>query len=70
MPKNPGEMTDQRRIDPSRVAGAMLVEHCDVPDGMTLCEWRRETARQAAERAAAERAVRRGVLRRVLRRAA
>ena len=29
------------RIDASRAHGALLVEHCDVPVGMTLCEWRR-----------------------------
>jgi hypothetical protein len=34
-------MTTTGRFDPSRAPGALLVEHCDIPDGMTLCEWRR-----------------------------
>ena len=59
-------MTDprSRRIDPSRVEGAMLIEHCDVPADMTLCEWRRQ---QAAARAASRR---RSWVKRVLKRAA
>ena len=60
-----GEMTQPKpRINAAAATGAMQVEHCDVPEDMTLCEWRRATARKAAE----ER--RRPLLRRVLRRAA
>jgi hypothetical protein len=63
-------MTERRQIDPSRVTGALQTEHCDIPEGMTLAEWRRL---ERAERAAASKRrggpVRRG-LRRVLRRAA
>ena len=33
-----------RRLDPSRAPGAMQVEQCDVPVGMTLDEWRRHCA--------------------------
>ena len=66
-------MTERRRIDPSRVTGALMTEHCDIPDGMTLLEWRRLECADRAQRAAAAKAegsaVRRG-LRRVLRRAA
>jgi hypothetical protein len=66
-------MTERRRIDPSRVTGALQTEHCDIPDGMTLAEWRRLERTERAERAAAAKRqggpVRRG-LRRVLRRAA
>lgn len=62
-------MTERRRIDPSRVAGALMTEHCDIPEGMTVREWRR--TEHAQRRAAKTQAgpVRRG-LRRVLRRAA
>jgi hypothetical protein len=64
-PINEGAMTE-RRIEPARVTGALMTEHCDVPAGMTLADWRRETARERrAERAAAGRP---GPLRRLLRR--
>ena len=64
-------MTERRRIDPSRVTGALMTEHCDIPDGMTLLEYRRALCaeRQAAAAKAQAGPVRRG-LRRVLRRAA
>lgn len=68
---HPGEMTD-RHIDPSRVPGAFMIEHCDIPVGMTLCEWRRESSARRAESDAAKprrHPVRQG-LARVLRRAA
>jgi hypothetical protein len=54
-----------RRIDPSRTAGALQVEHCDIPGDLTLAEWRRECRVAAAE---AVRATREGhpVLRRRL----
>ena len=35
------------RIDAARASGAMLVEHCDVPAGMTLVEWRRASRAEA-----------------------
>jgi hypothetical protein len=55
------------RFDATQAAGAILVEHCDIPDGMTISEWR--TVRAAEQRAARE-ACRseRGLLRRALRR--
>jgi hypothetical protein len=53
------------RLDASHAPGAILVEHCDVPVGMTLGEWRR---RCAQERRAAATASRGGVMRRGLRR--
>ena len=41
----PDEMTQPTpRIQAALASGAMLVEHCDVPEGLTLCEWRRSTA--------------------------
>ena len=57
----------QDRFDATRASGALLVEHCDIPDGMTLGEWRTNCA---AERRAAADAARsgHGRLRRVLRR--
>jgi hypothetical protein len=30
-----------RRLDAVRATGALHVEHCDVPEEMTLDEWRR-----------------------------
>ena len=45
-------MSPSRRIDPSRAAGALQVEHCDIPADMTLGEWRRQCT--AEQRAAAE----------------
>jgi hypothetical protein len=58
------EMTEPRpRIQAALATGAMLVEHCDVPEGQTLCEWRRATA-------AATPPKRRPLLRRVFGRAA
>ena len=55
------------RFDASQATGAMLVEHCDIPAGMTIAEWR--TVRAAEHRAERE-ACRgdRGLLRRALRR--
>jgi len=47
-----------RRIDPARTAGALQTEHCDIPDGLTLAEWRRECRAAAAETARATRAAR------------
>ena len=44
-----------RRIDPSRTAGALQVEHCDIPGDLTLNEWRRECRVAAAEAARATR---------------
>jgi hypothetical protein len=44
-----------RRIDPSRTAGALQVEHCDVPGDLTLDEWRRECRAAAAKAARATR---------------
>ena len=44
-----------RRIDPSRTAGALQVEHCDIPADLTLTEWRRECRLAAAEAARATR---------------
>ena len=35
------------RIQAVRATGAMMVEHCDVPQDMTLCEWRRAKAASA-----------------------
>ncbi len=57
-----------RRLDARSAPGALQIEHCDVPDGMTLGEWRRSCA--AARRAADERdaaAPKRRGLRRLLR---
>ena len=53
------------RFDATRASGAMLVEHCDIPVGMTIGEWR---AAAAAERRAARDKQRsaRKTLRRVL----
>ncbi len=34
-------MTTTGGFDPSSATGALLVEHCDIPVGMTLTEWRR-----------------------------
>jgi hypothetical protein len=36
----------------AQATGALLVEHCDIPDGMTITEWR--TARAAEQRAERE----------------
>ena len=59
-----GEMTEPKpRIQAALATGAMQVEHCDIPEGLTLCEWRKAKAAQAQER-------RRPLLRRVFRRAA
>ena len=56
-----------RRFDAAHAAGAMLVEHCDIPADMTIGQWR---AVCAAERRAARTAQGglRGTIRRVLRR--
>ena len=54
------------RLDVLQAAGALHVEHCDVPVEMTLGEWRRHCADQQR----AETTQKRGKLRRVLRRAA
>ena len=57
----------QPRFDATRAPGAILVEHCDIPDGMTISEWR--TACAAERRADREAGVAgRGFLRRALRR--
>ena len=53
------------RLDASSAPGAFQVEHCDVPQDMTLGEWRRHCAN---ERRAAAGASRPGPLRRGLRR--
>jgi len=50
------------RIQAVHATGAMLVEHCDVPEHMTLCEWRRAKAARPEQP--------RGLISRVLRRAA
>jgi hypothetical protein len=50
------------RIQAVHATGAMLVEHCDVPEHMTLGEWRRANAAGQKQR--------RGLVSRVLRRAA
>ena len=61
MPRD--EMTEPTpRIQAVHATGAMLVEHCDVPEHMTLCEWRRAKAAAQEQR--------RGFLAKVLRRAA
>jgi hypothetical protein len=58
------EMTEPTpRVKAVRAAGAMQVEHCDIPEEMTLCEWRKAKAVQVERR-------RRPLLRRVFRRAA
>ena len=44
----------QHRFDARQASGALLVEHCDIPDGMTLGEWRAACA--AERRATAEHA--------------
>ncbi len=64
-------MTERRPFDPSRAHGALLVEHCDVPDGMTLCDYRRQScaARRASAGRAAEDRGGRGPVLRGLRRA-
>lgn len=48
-------MTDPKpqRFDATKASGAMQVEACDVPVGMTLGEWRAATA--AERRSAAKR---------------
>ena len=46
-----GEMSERRRFDATRAAGALRTEHCDIPLGMTLGEWR--TACAARDRAEA-----------------
>ena len=38
--------TNLPRLDPSSAPGALLVEHSDVPLGMTLGEWRRHCAQE------------------------
>jgi hypothetical protein len=60
--------TTLTRIDATQAAGALLVEECDVPEGMTLAQWRAsETAhRRSAERE--RRGARRGLARLRLRR--
>jgi hypothetical protein len=49
------DMTDPKppRFDATRASGAMKVEACDIPDGMTIREWRSFSAderRKAAKR--------------------
>ena len=57
-------MTEPKpRIKAIAATGAMQVEHCDIPEEMTLCEWRRAKAAAAPQR-------RRPLLRRVFNRAA
>ncbi len=41
-------MTEPRRIDVTRAHGALLIEHCDIPADMTLCEYRRQRAAEQA----------------------
>ncbi len=38
-------MTTTGEFRAATAPGALLVEHCDIPDGMTLCEWRRHGGR-------------------------
>ena len=60
----PDEMNEPTpRVKAASAPGAMQVEHCDVPEDMTLCEWRRA-------KAAAQGTRRRPLLQRVFRRAA
>ena len=44
-------MSDKPRFDAARATGALRTEHCDIPAGMTLGEWRLACA--ADRRAAA-----------------
>ena len=60
-------MSDQRRFDASRAAGALHSEHCDIPDGMTLGEWRTASAASRREDAPPRRSLL-GGLRAALRR--
>ena len=48
---------NRRRVDARSAAGALQIEHCDVPADMTLGEWRRSCAaeRREAELAAPKR---------------
>ena len=58
------EMTQPTpRVKAVTAPGALLVEHCDVPADMTLCEWRRATSSERPPR-------RRPLLQRVFGRAA
>lgn len=52
-----------RRIDPARVAGALQVEHCDIPAELTLTEWRRQCGAEQRQAATAKAAARRRPLR-------
>ena len=63
------KMPVARSIDPSRVAGALLVEQCDIPAELTLGEWRRQCAEERRAAADGARAARRGGFGRGLRRA-
>ena len=58
----------QTRFDASQASGALLVEHCDIPAGMTIGEWRsvRAAERRASDEAAraAHGRIRRALLRR------
>jgi hypothetical protein len=56
-----------RRFDAAHATGAMQVEHCDIPDGMTIGEWRRAAASERRAAQAARSGVR-GTMRRLLRR--
>ena len=58
--------TDHTRFEACHAAGAMLVEHCDVPEGMSLSQWRADCAAERAEREVARSAY--GRLRTALRR--
>ena len=60
-------MSDQRRFDASRAAGALHSEHCDIPLGMTLSEWRIACAQRDRAAVPARRPLLRG-LRAALRR--
>jgi hypothetical protein len=60
-----------RRPNAAHATGAMQVEHCDIPAGMTIGEWRAAAAEERRAARAARRAAQRGVrgaLRRALRR--
>ena len=59
-------MSDARPFDACHAAGALRIEHCDIPVGMTLAEWRRIASDQR-RLAKAPRGPRLGGLRRALR---
>lgn len=50
-------MTDPQppRFDAANASGAMKVEDCDIPDGMTIREWRAYAADERRKAAARDR---------------